>query len=320
MKARSVARELALLGVSQLPDARAGGRAGGSERAQKFEVSIDEYADSLDSASELVRSQRRRDALIMKAMRMLSADARGVIETAEGELQRSERLVLESETRTTDMGEVRSRIQPAIPLAETAINRVGGTLEMLLFAQRSHRKDMVAAKEKLVEAAKNVELADQMMGQHEQKILDVEKVRSQIQEAIQSSRIATESLKKTLLPEDESSNKKKKKAAILPENLAQLIPKEEIRTYAGELLDTWILHWQDIDIRLDDAMEKWNIRRLARVDRDILRLAMMEIIYMKVPKKVAIDEAIEMAKRYSDEDGYRFINGVLRRATDKLDN
>ena len=66
-------------------------------------------------------------------------------------------------------------------------------------------------------------------------------------------------------------------------------------------------------------MEKWNIRRLARVDRDILRLAMMEIIYMDVPKSVAIDEAIEMAKRYSDEDSYRFINGVLRRTTDKLE-
>ena len=55
------------------------------------------------------------------------------------------------------------------------------------------------------------------------------------------------------------------------------------------------------------------------MDRDILRLAMIEIIYMDVPKRVAIDEAIEIAKRYSDEDGYRFINGVLRRATDKLE-
>ena len=163
-----------------------------------------------------------------------------------------------------------------------------------------------------------MELADQMMAQHEQKILDVEKVRSQIQSAIQSSLVATESLKKTLLPEEELS-KKKKKQAILPQDLSQLFPKEDIRSYAGELLDTWILHWQDIDIQLDDAMEKWNIRRLARVDRDILRLAMIEIIYMDVPRKVAIDEAIEMAKRYSDEDGYRFINGVLRRATDKLD-
>ena len=66
-------------------------------------------------------------------------------------------------------------------------------------------------------------------------------------------------------------------------------------------------------------MEKWTIRRLARVDRDILRLAMIDIVYLNVPKKVAIDEAIEIAKRYSDEDGYRFINGVLRRATDKLE-
>ena len=99
----------------------------------------------------------------------------------------------------------------------------------------------------------------------------------------------------------------------------QIINQEISGAYAGDLLYSWTRYWQAVDIRLDEAMEKWNIRRLARVDRDILRLAMVEIMYLSVPKRVAIDEAIEMAKRYSDEEGYRFINGVFRRATDKLE-
>ena len=54
------------------------------------------------------------------------------------------------------------------------------------------------------------------------------------------------------------------------------------------------------------------------MDSDILRIAVTEILYLAVDKRIAIDEAIEIAKRYSDEDGYRFINGVMRRVTDQL--
>ena len=74
-----------------------------------------------------------------------------------------------------------------------------------------------------------------------------------------------------------------------------------------------------IDHQLDSAMVGWNLKRLARVDRDILRIALTEILYLAVDKRIAIDEAIEIAKRYSDEDGYRFINGVMRRVTDQLE-
>ncbi|MEO0770828.1 MAG: transcription antitermination factor NusB [Cyanobacteria bacterium J06649_4] len=317
MKARSIARELALLGISQIPDTRASSsrkdRAGqiplerihpsrGQARRASSQAAAQVDAEQIDTETSLHERTERRNALLMKAMTTLGADAQEAMEAAEGELQRSERLILESETRTTESAEVRSRIQPAIPLIETAINRVGDTLELLMFAQQGKRKGMVAAKNALETAAKSAEAADLMMAQHEEKILDVAEVRSQIQTAITLSKEAIDSLKETLKPE----------------NLTKLISQEEIRSYAIDLLDNWISHWQDIDTQLDDAMEKWNIRRLARVDRDILRLAMMEIIHMDVPKRVAIDEAIEMAKRYSDEDGYRFINGVLRRATDRL--
>ncbi len=55
--------------------------------------------------------------------------------------------------------------------------------------------------------------------------------------------------------------------------------------------------------------------RLAQIDRDILRIAVAEILYLGVPNSVAIDEAVELAKRYSGDEGHRFINGVLRRVT-----
>lgn len=313
MKARSIARELALLGISQLSDSRAGSSTGRAavDRAVRGNTGRATPSSSANITSSKIISANitdkptteQLDALLLKALTTLSADAQETIETAEGELTRGERLVLESETRTVEASEIRERIQPAIPLVEAAINRVGESLELLMFVQQDTRKGMMSAKDALKTAAKSVEAADQLMADHENKIVDIEKVRSQIQDA-------TSTIKTALIGV---------KQALVPEYLAQLISHEDVRSYACDLLYNWIRHWQSIDIQLDDAMEKWNIRRLARVDRDILRLAMIEIVHLSVPKKVAIDEAVEMAKRYSDEDGYRFINGVLRRATDKLD-
>jgi transcription antitermination protein NusB len=293
MKARSIARELALLGISQLTDnpdkmmAASGKQSGPLAGAQ---------AGQPLPAKEL-------DALMMKALKSLSADAQETLDTAEGNLQRGERLILESETRTVGSDEERSRIQPAVPLVESAINQSGSTLELLIFAQQGDRKEIATAQKSLASAAAHLEKGDQLLIDHELRTADIDDARVQIQLAISVVRSAIEALKRSLEPTQ----------------FAKLIDSPEIRGYACDLLHNWIRHWRTIDDRLNDAMEKWNMRRLARVDRDILRLAMLEIVYMDVPVKVAIDEAIEMAKRYSDEDGYRFINGVLRRATDKLE-
>ncbi len=281
MKARSIARELALLGASQL-------------------------SDSLDTRAAAGReplSNKQLDALLTKALTTLSADAQESIETAEGELQRGERLILESETRTIETDQVRSRIQPAVPLVEAAINRVGSNLELLVFAQQGGKRSVMAAQNALESAAITLEKGDQLLLENERRAADISEARQQIQQAIAAVKIAIAELKQSLEPV----------------TFAKFISQSDIRGYAGDLLYGWTRYWQAVDRRLDEAMEKWNIRRLARVDRDILRLAMIEIMHLSVPKRVAIDEAIEMAKRYSDEEGYRFINGVLRRATDKLE-
>ena len=285
MKARSTARELALLGISQLSDSP----------AKSSTASVRRGDGSI--------SNNQIDALLMQALKTLAADAAEALDGAKGSLQRGERLMLESETRTVDDDEVRSRIQPAIALVEDAINQVGSILELMLFANQGNARGLAAVQKSLSAAAVELEKGDRLLQNFDQKAASITDARTEIESAIATVLSAIDSLTQTLEP-----------AAF-----AKFLSQSDVRTYACDLLYDWVSHRSEIDDRLDDAMEKWNIRRLARVDRDILRLAMIEILYKDVPKRVAIDEAIEMAKRYSDEDGYRFINGVLRRATDKLE-
>ena len=73
-----------------------------------------------------------------------------------------------------------------------------------------------------------------------------------------------------------------------------------------------------IDSRLDAVMEGWRLSRLPRIDRDILRLAVVDLIDLSTPAPVAFNEAVELANRYSDEQGRRMINGVLRRFHDAI--
>ncbi len=93
----------------------------------------------------------------------------------------------------------------------------------------------------------------------------------------------------------------------------QLANRAEIRDYAIQLLVTISEHREAINQAIATALVKWELHRLPQIDRDILRLATAEILYLGIPKEVAINEAVELAKRYSTEDGYRFINGILRK-------
>ena len=68
-----------------------------------------------------------------------------------------------------------------------------------------------------------------------------------------------------------------------------------------------------IDSDIDQAMEGWRLKRLPRIDRDILRLAYVDINFLTTPVAVACDEAVNLANKYSDIRGRKFINGVLRR-------
>ncbi len=78
----------------------------------------------------------------------------------------------------------------------------------------------------------------------------------------------------------------------------------------------------EIDSILKDHLEKWSIERLANVDRNILRVAIYEMIYCEeeVPVNVAINEAIEVAKVFGDDESSKFINSVLSKVKQSLED
>jgi transcription antitermination protein NusB len=106
-------------------------------------------------------------------------------------------------------------------------------------------------------------------------------------------------------------------ALELPEFI-QLSNQQEVRAYALEILSTLASERTEIDAKLSRALVDWQLERLAQIDRDILRIAIAEILYLDQPARIAINEAVELAKRYSGDDGFRFINGVLRCFTEQL--
>lgn len=76
----------------------------------------------------------------------------------------------------------------------------------------------------------------------------------------------------------------------------------------------------DIDRRLAQHAEHWRIERMPAVDRNVLRLAIYEMMALATPPAVAIDEAIELARRFSGEDSVHFINGVLDAAKKEIES
>lgn len=87
---------------------------------------------------------------------------------------------------------------------------------------------------------------------------------------------------------------------------------KDIIDYSRLLLSGVIEQQTSIDKNIEDASEHWKLGRTTYIDRSILRLAVFEMLFSQdVPPKVAIDEALEMAKKYGNEDSKDFINGVL---------
>ncbi|MCP9791673.1 transcription antitermination factor NusB [Vulcanococcus limneticus] len=97
--------------------------------------------------------------------------------------------------------------------------------------------------------------------------------------------------------------------------LLMLADQDEVRRGALDRARAVLRQREALDARLDGVMEGWRLTRLPRIDRDILRLAAIDIEEFRTPPAVACNEAVELANRYSDEQGRRMINGVLRRFT-----
>jgi len=87
----------------------------------------------------------------------------------------------------------------------------------------------------------------------------------------------------------------------------------DIREDVNLRISTIIKNLQSIDSEIDSVMDGWRLKRLPRIDRDILRLAYVDINFLETPIAVACDEAVNLANKYSDQQGRKMINGVLRR-------
>ena len=87
----------------------------------------------------------------------------------------------------------------------------------------------------------------------------------------------------------------------------------DIREDVNQRISNIIINLATIDSDIDKVMDGWRLKRLPRIDRDILRLAYVDINFLNTPVSVACDEAVNLANKYSDMQGRKFINGVLRR-------
>ncbi|MBQ9246819.1 transcription antitermination factor NusB [bacterium] len=94
--------------------------------------------------------------------------------------------------------------------------------------------------------------------------------------------------------------------------MAALEENSDVKQYIKSITEQYKIHKNDIDEQIKKFALGWDINRLVKMDKDILRIAICELLYVKeAPLKVIIDEALELAKKYSTDDSASFVNGIL---------
>jgi transcription antitermination protein NusB len=171
--------------------------------------------------------------------------------------------------------------------------------QLVLAAIRTLRTE---AEESLETATAELQRSHERLLHSETRASDVQSARTMLQESLELTQSVINRLGHSLQ---------------MPEFI-QLTNQVEVQQYALEILSNIAKNKVEIDALLSSHMVDWQLRRLAKIDQDILRIAVVEIKYLKLPDRIAINEAIELAKRYSDDDSHRFINGVLRKVSDAL--
>jgi N utilization substance protein B len=95
--------------------------------------------------------------------------------------------------------------------------------------------------------------------------------------------------------------------------LKQRLNADDLLNFSVELIDGVRQHQSELDSLLENLAEHWSVSRMATADRNILRLAAFEMLFLKTPHRIAMDEAIELAKRFGSSQSSQFINGILDR-------
>lgn len=105
------------------------------------------------------------------------------------------------------------------------------------------------------------------------------------------------------------------------EALENVLDGAEMDEFLLKLVDGTLEHMSEIDQIINDNLENWSINRLAKVDLTILRLGINELLYNdEIPDNVAINEAIEIAKKFGDEHSSKFVNGILSKVKEQKKN
>lgn len=93
---------------------------------------------------------------------------------------------------------------------------------------------------------------------------------------------------------------------------ATLESQSEVKNYTVDIAEQFKLHHTEVDNEIQKYSNGWDISRLVKMDKDILRIAITELLFSKgAPVKVIVDEAVELAKKYSTDDSSSFVNGIL---------
>ncbi|HXF93890.1 MAG TPA: transcription antitermination factor NusB [Nitrospiraceae bacterium] len=94
--------------------------------------------------------------------------------------------------------------------------------------------------------------------------------------------------------------------------------KEDVRAFADRLIEGVLSHREELDVLIGAYAANWKVSRMPIVDRNILRTGLFELLWLpEVPAKVTINEAIELAKSFGDEEASKFVNGVLDQVLNK---
>ena len=97
-------------------------------------------------------------------------------------------------------------------------------------------------------------------------------------------------------------------------------PPDEIRTFAKDLVLGVTTELKALDALIEQHSHNWRVDRMSRIDRNVLRLGAYELKYRPdVPKKVSLNEAVELGKRFGTEESSAFINGLLDKLAQEID-
>lgn len=99
--------------------------------------------------------------------------------------------------------------------------------------------------------------------------------------------------------------------------ITRRVTKPELIEFARGLVAGVRRNRDDLDRQIERTTEHWSLVRMAATDRNVLRLGAYEILYGDTPARVAIDEAVELAKRYGTAQSAQFVNGILDRLMHK---